>query len=57
MEDWPVVPFTPGAGHIAGAAGLIALGFLISVGVGLIGKERGEQEVTRAPRTESRGER
>lgn len=42
-EDWETGSFDPGAGHIAGAIGLILVGFAASIGVARIGGNSGEK--------------
>ncbi|MEM7756141.1 MAG: DUF368 domain-containing protein [Planctomycetota bacterium] len=39
-KDWPERFFAPGAGHIGGSLGLIALGFVATFGLGVLGKEK-----------------
>ncbi len=38
-KDWPETAFTPGVGHVAGALGLIAAGFVMTLGVSRLGGE------------------
>ncbi|MFI4896264.1 MAG: undecaprenyl phosphate translocase family protein [Phycisphaerales bacterium JB059] len=42
-KDWPERRFTPSAGQIAGAAGLIALGFVGTLGVSRLGRGKNDQ--------------
>ena len=37
-KDWPEQAFTPTAGHIAGSIGIIALGFVATLGVSRLGR-------------------
>lgn len=37
-KDWPQRSFTPDAGHLLGASGLIALGFLATLGIARLGR-------------------
>lgn len=39
-KDWPEVAFTPRVGHIAGALGLIVVGFGVTLGVARLGREK-----------------
>lgn len=39
-EDWPTVYFAPNAGHVAGALGLMVLGFGVVAGISRFGRER-----------------
>ncbi|MEQ8769590.1 MAG: DUF368 domain-containing protein [Phycisphaerales bacterium] len=49
-KDWREETFTPGATHIAGALGLVALGFGVTMGVSRLGRGRdaGEDDGDRA---------
>ncbi|MCH2152295.1 MAG: hypothetical protein MK089_03045, partial [Phycisphaerales bacterium] len=38
-RDWPVAGFTPTAGQSLSAIGLAVLGFLISLGISMLGRE------------------
>jgi len=38
-KAWPERRFTPDAGQVAGAVGLIVLGFVVTVGIGRFGRE------------------
>ena len=40
VKDWPVRRFTPGAGHVAGAAGLVIVGFGATLAVARLGREK-----------------
>jgi hypothetical protein len=40
-DDYPLERFSPSAGQIAGALGLIAAGFLVTQGVARIGRSAG----------------
>lgn len=39
-RDWPVDQFTPTSGQVLGAIGLIILGFVVSLGITMLGKDR-----------------
>mgnify|MGYP000214895725 CR=1 FL=1 len=39
-KDWRERPFTPGAGQVAGSLGLIGLGFVLTMGVARLGREK-----------------
>jgi putative membrane protein len=43
-KDWPERRFTPNAGQIAGAGGLIALGFVATLGVSRLGRGKADQD-------------
>lgn len=48
VKDWPVRRFTPGAGHIAGAAGLVVVGFGATLAVARLGRGKSKSETTEA---------
>ena len=39
-DNWPTQTFTPAVGHVAGAVGLVLVGFAVTAAIALFGRER-----------------